>query len=360
MRGSQCESGKPVNVEWKSFLTAAGATFDEHGRVLRFAEIKAEIAAAASRDILTELSQLSLIRARGADAQGFLQGQLSNDIRLVDATHSQLSSYNTPKGRMLAIVRLLKRDEDYFLQLPSALADDILKRLRMFVLRSKLTLDSADDELSRFGASGPTAATRLRAAGIMLPEGQDTCRTHETVTVLSLPGPHPRFEIMAPAARAKMLWTGLAAHLQPTGLSAWRWLDIQAGIPNIFPGTVEEFVPQMVNLGLVGGINFKKGCYPGQEIVARMQYLGTLKQRMYRAHVSVDTPPPPGAKLYAAHFGDQSVGMVVDAQPAPGGGHDLLAVIQISAAAGDDVRLGNAQGPPLLFQPLPYPLPDSR
>jgi folate-binding protein YgfZ len=360
MRGSQYESGKPVNVEWKSFLAAAGATFDEHGRVRRFAEVNAEIAAAAGRDILTELSQLSLIRARGADTQNFLQGQLSNDIRLVDATHSQLSSYNTPKGRMLAILRLFKRDEDYFLQLPAMLADDILKRLRMFVLRSKLTLDNADDELLRFGVSGPAATTRLRAAGVIVPEGQDSCLTHEAVTVLSLPGPHPRFEIIAPLTRAKELWTYLAAHLQPTGPSAWRWLDIQAGIPNVFPGTVEEFVPQMANLGLVGGINFKKGCYPGQEIVARMQYLGTLKQRMYRAHVSVDTAPAPGAKLYAAGMGEQSVGMVVDAQPAPGGGHDLLAVIQIGAAASGDVRLGTAQGPQLLFQPLPYPLPDSR
>ncbi|MDO8705651.1 MAG: hypothetical protein Q7J84_11975, partial [Sulfuricaulis sp.] len=132
---------------------------------------------------------------------------------------------------------------------------------------------------------------------------------------------------------------------------------IMAGIPSVHPGTIEEFVPQMANLEAVGGVNFKKGCYPGQEIVARMQYLGKLKQRMYRAHVQGGVLPRPGDAIFAPDFPGQSAGTVVDAQAAPDNGYDLLAVIQISSAGAGELHLKNEIGQLLSLQPLPYTLP---
>jgi hypothetical protein len=136
----------------------------------------------------------------------------------------------------------------------------------------------------------------------------------------------------------------------------WDWLDIMAGIPGVHPETSDAFVPQMANLEIVGGVNFKKGCYPGQEIVARMQYLGKLKQRMYRARFEGNTQPHPGDSIFAPDFPGQSAGTVVAAQPAPDNGFDLLAVIQISSAEAGELHLGSETGPKLSLQNLPYPV----
>jgi folate-binding protein YgfZ len=234
------------------------------------------------------------------------------------------------------------------------LLENTLKRLRMFVMRAKVTLESVEAELVSIGLSGPDAKTILTNAAGFAPSGDNGCETREDVTIMSLPGPHPRYEIIAPTAVVQTLWENLKSKATPVGPAVWAWLDIMAGIPSVHPETNEEFVPQMANLEAVGGVNFKKGCYPGQEIVARMQYLGKLKQRMYRAHVAGDTTPRPGDSIYAPDFPGQSAGTVVEAQPSPDGGYDLLAVIQISSAEAGELHLGSETGPKLSLQPLPY------
>jgi folate-binding protein YgfZ len=133
-------------------------------------------------------------------------------------------------------------------------------------------------------------------------------------------------------------------------------LEIRAGIPVVTPTTQEAFVPQMVNLDLIGGVSFEKGCYPGQEIVARMHYRGTLKQRMYLAHVAGTDSPQAGDKLYSPAFGAQASGTIVNAARSPEGGHDLLASIQIASAAKGEVHLKSPDGPALQLLPLPYPV----
>ena len=346
-----------MTSDWKSFLESQGAVF-AHNRVQNFGHAPEERRAAAQGTILADLSDISLIRARGADVQNFLNGQFSNDLKQLDAAHSQLAAWCSPKGRMLAIFRVLRRGDDYLLQLPVALQADMLKRLRMYVLRAKATLDGMDEELRAIGLSGPTAEKILTTHTGFLPEDENGCATQGDLTILRLPGIHPRFEIIAPVPAARKLWENLKAEAAMTGPGVWAWLDIMAGIPTVLPPTSEAFVPQMANLELVGGVNFKKGCYPGQEIVARMQYLGKLKQRMYRAHVTADTAPQPGDAIYAPDFPGQSAGTVVDAQPSPDGGYDLLAVIQISSAQGGELHLGNATGALLTLQSLPYSIPD--
>jgi len=247
-----------------------------------------------------------------------------------------------------------RRDNDTLLQLPATLLENTLKRLRMFVMRAKVTLENVDTELVGIGLSGPDAKKILTDAAGFAPGGDNGCETREDVTITSLPGPHPRYEIIAPTAAAEKLWERLKSKAIPVGPAVWAWLDIMAGIPSVHPETNEEFVPQMANLEIVGGVNFKKGCYPGQEIVARMQYLGKLKQRMYRAHFAGETAPRPGDIIFAPDFPGQSAGTVVEAQPSPDGGHDLLAVIQISSADAGELHLGSETGPRLSLQPLHY------
>jgi folate-binding protein YgfZ len=344
-----------VNDTWKSFIQHQGAVL-EGERVQHFGNAAQERHAAAQGNVLSDLSDFALIRARSDEAQNFLNGQLSNDIRLLDAAHSQLASWCSPKGRMLVIFRLFRRGSDYLLQLPTALQENILKRLRMFVLRAKMTLENPEAELVSLGLSGPDAEKMLRDTVGFAPNRDNGCETRGEMTVISLPGPHPRFQIVAPPPAVMKLWDGFKSKAVPVGPPVWAWLDIMAGIPTVLPQTSEEFVPQMANLETVGGVNFKKGCYPGQEIVARMQYLGKLKQRMYRAHVEAEVAPRPGATIYAPDFPGQSVGTVVDAQPAPEDGYDLLAVIQISSATAGELHFGNATGPRLMLQSLPYSL----
>ena len=347
-----------MNEKWKSFIQNQGAVL-EGNRVQHFGHPVEERRAAAGGNVLADLSDFSLIRARGDDTQNFLNGQLSNDIRQLDASHSQLASWCSPKGRMMVIFRLFRRGNDTLLQLPAALLENTLKRLRMFVMRAKVTLENVDAELVSIGLSGPDAKKILTNAAGFAPSGDNGCETRDDVTITSLPGPHPRYEIIAPTAAVEKLWERLKSKATPVGPAVWAWLDIMAGIPGIHPETNEEFVPQMANLEVVGGVNFKKGCYPGQEIVARMQYLGKLKQRMYRAHFTGEIAPRPGDSIYAPDFLGQSAGTVVEAQPSPDGGHDLLAVIQISSAEAGELHLGSETGPHLTLQSLPYSLPVS-
>jgi folate-binding protein YgfZ len=186
---------------------------------------------------------------------------------------------------------------------------------------------------------------------------QDTHGVAHTpgVTVIRLPG--SRHEIVAARDKAQAMLESLGSKAGSTP-EEWELREIRAGIPTILPATQEEFVPQMVNLDLIGGVSYDKGCYPGQEIVARMHYRGTLKQRMVLANIPGADPPQPGEKLYSPGFGEQACGTIVNAARSPEGGHDILAVIQISSAAKGEVRWKSLDGTALTFMPLPYKVAD--
>ena len=347
-----------MNVEWRTHLLDTGAIV-QGDRIESFGDSQQEIRAAATTDIVADLSSFSLIRVYGDDATTFLQGQFTNDIRLVDESHSQLSAYCNPKGRMLSIFRILMQDEHYLLQLPAPLLDTILTRLRMYMLRAKVKLASADEELQRIGVAGPQAAAIIdRQLGIV-PEHDTACITEGDLTVLRLPGIQPRFEIITTLATAKRLWGGLGQDCRPVGTPSWAWLDIMAGLPNVYRETSEAFIPQMTNLEILGGVSFGKGCYAGQEIVARMQYLGKLKQRMYRAHVFTTQPVPrPGGAIHTPDLPDQTIGTIVDARCSPESGYDILAVIYKSSVREGSLYLSGDQEARLSVQDLPYSLDD--
>jgi tRNA-modifying protein YgfZ len=344
-----------MNSEWLGFLEQHGAQIGEDG-VKDYGDAASELHAAANGTTLCDLSHEGLIRVQGEESETFLQGQLTNDIRSVDENTHQLSGYCSPKGRLLALFRLFRRQEGYYLQLPRPLLDSSLKRLRMFVLRSKVTLDDASDELIRFALSGTDAVKLLGEQLAELPSSDFDTVTTNGITALHLPGPTPRFILCGASNAMQPLWQTLhAAGATPAGNAAWRWLQIQAGEPAVVTETVEAFVPQMLNLQRINGVSFKKGCYTGQEVVARMQYLGKLKRRMYLVHSDSTQQPNIGDELYSpGSSSGQGAGKIVTLAPAPQGGYDMLAVLETSGVESDAFYLDEAQQIVLTIQPPPY------
>ena len=300
---------------------------------------------------VTPLTDLGLIRVSGEDKVDFLQGQLTNDVTKVDAGHSQLSSMCSPKGRMMASFRVFQRGDDLFLLIPRDRLEAMLKRLQMFVLRSRVELADVSDELVAVGFTGECASDLLP---LDPPTEVAGSVTQDGITIITLPGERPRFLVIAEADFARNCWEETVQSATPTGRDFWSLMDIRAGLPSVREETAEAFVPQMTNLQLVDGVGFTKGCYTGQEVVARMQYLGKLKRRMYRVHVE-GAEPRRGMELYSASSDSgQGTGRIVDAAPSPDGGWEALAVIEISSADAGDVRLENAAGAEVEILELPY------
>ena len=300
---------------------------------------------------IVDLSNLGLIRVSGGDSRTFLQGQLTNDVNQVTAEHAQLSSYCSPKGRMLGSFWIFQRGHDLYLQMPVERLAAILKRLQMFVLRADVTIEDASDSLARLGLSGDCAEALLPFA----PKTSGDTITRDALSIVRLPGDLPRFELLGPPDELAGLGTRLRESATPAGVEFWSLLDIRAGVPSVFEETVEAFVPQMANLQLIDGVSFTKGCYTGQEIVARMQYLGKLKRRMYRVKIDAEQRPQRGSEVFShSSESGQGAGRIVDAARAPDGGFEALAVLQISSAEADDMHLGDADGPLLRQLDLPY------
>jgi hypothetical protein len=347
-----------MKTDWKAFLANAGAEF-EGERIAHFGNPEREKRVSVSGLVFADLGYYGVIAVHGADAGSFLQAQFSNDVSTLDAGHSQLNAYCTPKGRMLGLMRVFRQGDSYYLRLPADTLETVIQRLRMYVLRADVTLENASDSFLSIGISGEEALGELLAMAGQVPAENDGVIRSGDLTVLRVPGVHPRFEVYAASLKsAEALWDGLNVYGAPVGESVWRLLEILAGMPTLFASTAELFVPQMANLQIVNGVNFRKGCYPGQEIVARMQYLGTLKRRMYLGRIDTGEPPLPGEPLFGAGDSEQSVGRIVDAQPHPDGDQAALAVLQIAAADAGDVCLGAPDGPAFSLRALPYDFND--
>jgi len=343
-----------MNSQWKTFLESRSARIDGEGNV-RFLDAPVEAECA-----LADLSHLGLIAVHGPDAEGFLQGQLTIDVHALAATHSQIGGHCSPKGRMLASFRVFKQTDTIYLQVPRSNVDSMKKRLSMFLLRAKATVEDASDRFVSIGISGDCAPSLLARSLGPIPERDNEVASCGKTVVIRVPGPAPRFEILGPATSIQTLWCRLETDASTVNAGFWALMDIRAGIPSVYPETSDAFVPQMANLQILGGVSFKKGCYTGQEVVARMQYLGKLKRRMYRARVSTDRPPAPGDELRCpSSSSDKATGKIVDARANGNGEYELLAVVEIEAAENREVRLGGPDGPILSFSEPPYGFPAS-
>jgi folate-binding protein YgfZ len=337
------------------FLAARGARADADG-IADFGNPSGEWAAATTGAVVADASSLGVLVVAGADAAAFLHGQLSSDVKRLARGEGVWTSYNSPKGRMLATAFICRPDvgpEDRFEALVAAdLAEAVRKRLAMFVLRSKVAIANDTATWLRLGVGGPGAADAVaKAFGQAPPAGGAV--THDGARIVRLPD--GRFVVLVPVAGASTVFDGLAREAVPAGAPVWTWLGIRSGVPMVTAATQDRFVAQTANWDAIGGLDFHKGCYPGQEIVARTQYLGRLKERLF-AYATASSPPAPGSRLFGPPYGDQPCGTVVNAAPDPGGGARFLAVVQVDAAGGP-LALGAPDGPPATQEPLPYAIP---
>jgi len=310
-----------------------------------------------STGIVTAPAGLGMIRVAGDDAATFLHSQLTNAVEDLSADTARLAGYCSPKGRLMASFLMWRDAEGIVLQLSADIQPPIQKRLTMFVLRAKAKLSDLSATHRMLGVAGAGAEAALKQAGLPAPQGPLAAASADGVTVIRLADAdgEPRWQVVAAADRITSLERSLGATLAAAAPAFWDWLDIASGMPRIAAATQEQFVPQMINFELIGGVNFRKGCYPGQEVVARSQYRGTLKRRMWRVHGDGDVPAA-AAEIFRPEDPEQPCGMLVNAAPAPQGGWDGLAELKIDAATGA-LHLGAAAGPAVSTRALPYEVP---
>jgi tRNA-modifying protein YgfZ len=292
------------------------------------------------------LSHLGVIAVQGEEAAKFLQGQLTQDFGLLGLSEARLAAFCTPKGRMLAsFIGLRRADGEILLITSRDILAPTLKRLSMFVMRAKAKLRDATSEYHLHGLVGDAVNHVFGEA----PAQPWTRRDEGNASVVRLypAGDTPRAMWIAPVGEAAPAGAALDETL-------WQWSEVRSGVATITTPVVEALVPQMLNYESVGGVNFKKGCYPGQEIVARSQFRGTLKRRAYLVHCTAAMSA--GQELFHESDASQPCGIVVQAAPSPEGGWDAIASMQIAAAQGGMVTLGSSDGAPMQIQPAPYPL----
>ncbi|VVE11620.1 YgfZ/GcvT domain-containing protein [Pandoraea terrigena] len=359
-----------MTSQWRDLLPQAAAvaspdvSSDASARAAQFHALQ-------TGSFVSLASDTGLIAVSGADAAAFLHGQLTNDVERLAPAQARLAGYCSAKGRLLATFLMWRdasADATIYLACDAAVQAAVQKRLSMFVLRAKAKLTDAAATHVLLQAGGPAAEAVLANTFGVLPVAP-LAVAHATLgdastSVIRLPAAGTarslsRFLWSVPAANAAEIWALLT---QAPGLVAVdpalaAWLDVHSGVARVTTATQEQFVPQMVNWEVVGGVNFRKGCYPGQEVVARSQYRGTIKRRLHLAHVN-GAQPAPGQELIEASDPGQPCGMVVQAAPAPNGGYDVLIEVKLAAREADDVRLGTADGPALVFAELPYEIVD--
>ncbi len=296
-------------------------------------------------DGVAPLPHLGLIRAQGEDAAAFLHGQLTQDFVLLKPGQARLAAFCSAKGRMQAsFIGVLLAPQDIALVVSRDLLAPTLKRLSMFVLRAKVKLTDASEAWMLRGLAGQAAASAGRQA--LSPWVDD------------VQGEQHRIGLYPCEGIPRALWLAPAGTPEPSGpaldSALWQWSEVRSGVATVSAPVHEAFVPQMLNYESVGGVNFKKGCYPGQEVVARSQFRGTLKRRATLAHA--DVPLEAGLEIFHSDDASQPCGLVAQAAPAPGGGWDAIVSLQTSAMEGGTLNLRAPDGPALSLQPLPYAL----
>ncbi|APA84836.1 folate-binding protein YgfZ [Paraburkholderia sprentiae WSM5005] len=318
-----------------------------------------EFTAVLERGAYMPLPQFGVIDTTGDDAASFLHAQLTNDIQHLDAANARLAGYCSAKGRLLASFLSWRSGDTIRLLVSKDVQAAVQKRLSMFVLRAKAKLADVSGELAVIGLAGDV---RSALSGVFdaLPDGVHVQVDGAAGTLIRVPDALERLRYLwiGPKAQVEAVLPSLDGKLARVSPAVWDWLDIRAGEPRITQPVVDQFVPQMVNFDVLGAVNFRKGCYPGQEVVARSQYRGTIKRRTSLANVAgeLDTVRP-GAELFHSDDPGQPCGMIVNAASAHGDGVDLLVEIKLTALGSGSVHVGAADGPALRFLTLPYGLP---
>lgn len=310
--------------------------------------------ATSSVDTLTDLSHLALLEVAGADAQSFLHSQLTLDLRDFAGDSAALTAWCSPKGRVLATFILFRLDDAFYLALAADLAARICARLKLFVLRARVSITDRSAEYARLGVSGLNSPELLRVRACL--SAAPPARAWELtagsgMAAIRLPGAQPRFLLAGGFKNLQCLRRDLQNACRAADTQAWLLQDIEAGVPMIESATSDQFLPQMLDLDRLGGLSFDKGCYPGQEVIARLRYRGAVKQRLHRGYMRESMLPAAGTPLYASGQAEQ-LGTVLCAAPDAVGGTALLAVANLEAAARFLLHAGSIDGPAIDFVPV--------
>ncbi|WAW10250.1 folate-binding protein [Oxalobacter vibrioformis] len=312
------------------------------------------------------LESYGLVRVSGEDAVTFIHGQLSHDIARLKADEARMAGYCTPEGRLLAILLVWKSVSDIWLMMPREILPALLTRLQIYILRSKVTMTDVSDEYAIHGLGGKKAPDALASVFSALPDSAYDKTESAPGTLIRVTDAFggARFLWVLPAA-ARAASASLSDTLYIANDEDWALGDIAAGLPQVYEATQNRFVPQMMNMELVDGLSFTKGCYPGQEIVARTQFRGTLKRRMLPAYAGIpgektarEAGIVPGLDVFDTKAPHEACGIVVRAARFDTGRIDCLMVVSRELSASGSLRLGALDGPALHITPLPYALPD--
>mgnify|MGYP000305891183 FL=1 len=348
---------------WQEFLTHEGAHIDEDGALSLPQQLSSD--AYFDKNCITDLSYLGLLQISGPDTDKFLQGQLTCDLKAITPQQSKLGACCTPKGRMVTNFSAVRTDEHQIqLVMAKEIVASTLQHLSKYAVFFKAELSDASNTWIRMVISGPDTRSTLSSLFAELPKSCDQITTHsdgfiiQVAPTASLNGTEAstaeRFELWFKSHKeATTAWQKIRTTHEFVDHKVGRLLDIAAGIGRIETNTQELFIPQMLNLQAIKGVSFNKGCYTGQEIVARMQYRGTLKRRMYRAQVKTDTPPLPGTECFGSDRSSQ-IGHIVNVTPLDEGRYEVLAVLENRAVKKNDTMLFQQDGPQLELENLPY------
>ena len=326
-----------MNGEWHKFLERAVTTARKNiGTGFSGENHEAE-------NFLTDLSWLDVLDIGGNDALEFLNGQFTGDLKQLPAGAFQYNAWCSPQGRVIAVFIIYRREKSFFLLIPAELKNRFLKRLQLYILRAEVTIHDRSDELVRLGLITGRNADHLPT----VPESAGTLGHEGDLTVLRIDdGPPPRMLVLGTVTGMQSLkpeFTGAGANL-------WRYLDIKAGIPWVLDPACEQFLPQELNLDVTGGLSYAKGCFPGQEVIARVHYRGAVKQRLYRSEIPADARlPVPGEKLYAADT-ENSIGTIINIADSGRGTIAVLAVADIDKAANYELHAGGKHGMAMQFE----------
>lgn len=350
------------NTQSNNKAVKHNAAIIEGGKVISFGDPIAERLALINGTVIYDLSHLGLLELKGADAFTFIQGQVTNDIKLLDGNHAHYTGYCSPKGRLLALFLAFSHYDHIHLQMPKELIESIAKRLKMYVMRSKVEITDVSASIIKFGISGANAVELLKPIFKELPQVNYDLVSLDNGALIKLPCNNPsntlektsRYEIFTDALNAPIIWQALAENAKPVGADCWEWLEIQAGIPEVTLKTQEEFVPQMLNLDALNAINYKKGCYTGQEIVARTHYLGKVKRRTQLAHIASISMPEVGSDVVDSN--QQAIGKIVRSTPAIEAGFDVLVECRLENLTKDGIFW---QDHALIIKSMPYVLETS-
>ena len=317
-------------IDWNRIVSlGADATPSDFGNPPR------EFAAVRSSAVVTPVRQFALLRFHGGEAKAFLQGQLTCDLEQVISGQAQFGGYCTPKGRLVANFLLLCTPQGYLMYLAADIANAIAQRLRKFVMRAQVTIEH-ESGIGTLGVAGPQAQAVVTQALGAPPPGRLAVMHHAAIDVVRLPG--DSFLVVAPSGKMPDLWERLINHAVPAGAECWNWAQIQTGLPWITAATQDQFLPQMIGLDAIGGVSFDKGCYTGQEIVARSRYLGEIKRKLRLG--STPGLVRAGDQLFSR---EQHCGTVMNAASMPGGGSEFLAVMSAPAYGEASVETASSE-----------------